>query len=355
MVKYFHHNKYNRLLLPYIDGELDLILKDAVQNHLTDCKRCREELVQIEISKKVLKAGKTEADLYNTNILWKRITTKIESADTLRSKASEGWSFQRTALKPAVIGFTIVLITALFGLWSGLLKFNPSDERVAINHSGFAFDLGLYLDIKKMPDNKKQLYDTFKAKSVSFKEISEHPTLNTNCYLNLRSTCNVNGTKLLSSNGMHTASGTPQDMARCTPVNGCRSFCPRCDCTALPSIFSYSSSFPTSARIAPAITVSMSMGNPRPRNSCIASADFRAMCTTQRLCSMNVAGQFSIRSVNGISRRSSGVSGLSSSARSQVWVVCSRKSESWIHDNSGHSFSTASRMVHLLPPPGRAD
>ncbi len=53
-------------------------------------------------------------------------------------------------------------------------------------------------------------------------------------------------------------------------------------------------------------------------NSVMLSAALRAMCTTQRLCSMKVVGQFGTSSVNGMRFRSSGVSGLSSSARSQV-------------------------------------
>ena len=36
----------------------------------------------------------------------------------------------------------------------------------------------------------------------------------------------------------------------------------------------------------------MSTGKARPMNSCMAFALARAMCTTQRLCSMNVMGQF---------------------------------------------------------------
>ena len=201
MFKYLQHKKYNRLLLPYIEGELDSKMKYGLQKHISGCERCREEVGKIEFSKKALQSGRTEVELYNSNFLWKRIAMKIESADTLRSSAIQGWSFQRTTLKPVLIGFTIVLISAVFGLWSGLLKFGPSDERVKINHSGFAFDLGLYLDIKKMPNYKEQLYDNFNAKSVGYKEISEHPTLNTNCYLNLKNTCNVNRTRLLSSNG----------------------------------------------------------------------------------------------------------------------------------------------------------
>ena len=35
-------------------------------------------------------------------------------------------------------------------------------------------------------------------------------------------------------------------------------------------------------------------------NSCIASALWRAMCTTQRLCSMKVIGQFGTSSVKGM-------------------------------------------------------
>ena len=64
------------------------------------------------------------------------------------------------------------------------------------------------------------------------------------------------------------------------------------------------------AEIAPAITTSMSMASARPMCSCIASAARRAMCTTQRLCSMKVIGQLGTSSVNGIRFKSSGFSGL---------------------------------------------
>ncbi len=72
-------------------------------------------------------------------------------------------------------------------------------------------------------------------------------------------------------------------------------------------------------------------------NSFMLSAALRAMCTTQRLCSMKVVGQLGTSRVNGMRFRSSGVSGLSSSARSQVWVTCSRSSEERIHSISGHN------------------
>ena len=70
--------------------------------------------------------------------------------------------------------------------------------------------------------------------------------------------------------------------------------------------------------------VSMSIGSALPMNSRMASADFRAMCTTQRLCSMKVIGQFGTRSVKGIRFRSLGCSGLRSRALIQVCVTCSR-------------------------------
>ena len=146
MFKYLQHKKYNRLLLPYIEGELDSKMKYGLQKHISGCERCREEVGKIEFSKKALQSGRTEVELYNSNFLWKRIAMKIESADTLRSSAIQGWSFQRTTLKPVLIGFTIVLISAVFGLWNGLLKFGPSDERVKINPSGFAFDLSDLID-----------------------------------------------------------------------------------------------------------------------------------------------------------------------------------------------------------------
>jgi hypothetical protein len=50
----------------------------------------------------------------------------------------------------------------------------------------------------------------------------------------------------------------------------------------------------------------------------MASALWRAMCTTQRLCSMKVMGQLGTSSVKGIVFRSSGFSGLRSSALAQV-------------------------------------
>jgi hypothetical protein len=43
----------------------------------------------------------------------------------------------------------------------------------------------------------------------------------------------------------------------------------------------------------------MSIGSARPMNSVMLSALSRAMCTTQRLCSMNVVGQFGTSSVKG--------------------------------------------------------
>src|ERR1017187_8915039 len=142
----------------------------------------------------------------------------------------------------------------------------------------------------------------------------------------------------------HTASGTPHSIASATPVNGCRSNSPRLLWRVLPPTFSYSSNFPTSARIAPAITVSMSMGSARPINSFMLSAALRAICTTQRLCSMNVVGQFGTSRVNGMRFRSSGVRKLSSRARCQVLVTCSRSSGALIHSISGHNLRTASRI-----------
>ena len=110
-----------------------------------------------------------------------------------------------------------------------------------------------------------------------------------------------------------TASGTPHSNASATPVNGWRRASPRSLWRLLPSgPSSYSSSLPTSARIAPAITVSRSMGKARPMNSCMAWALWRAMWTTQRLCSMKVIGQFGTSSVNGMRFRSSGFRGLRS-------------------------------------------
>jgi len=81
----------------------------------------------------------------------------------------------------------------------------------------------------------------------------------------------------------------------------------------------------------PAITVSRSIGNARPMNSCMASALWRAMCTTQRLCSMKVMGQFGTSRVKGILVRSSAFSGLRSKALIQVCVTCSRRRVSSIH------------------------
>src|SRR5271165_376282 len=141
-----------------------------------------------------------------------------------------------------------------------------------------------------------------------------------------------------------TASGTPHSIASATPVNGWRSNSPRLLCRVLPSTFSYSSSLPTSARIAPAITVSWSIDSALPMNSIMLSAALRAMCTTQRLCSIKVVGQFGTNSVNGMQLRSSGVSGLSSSARCQALVTCWRSSGDCIHSISGHNFRTASRI-----------
>ena len=142
-----------------------------------------------------------------------------------------------------------------------------------------------------------------------------------------------------------TASGTPHSSARATPVKGWRRASPRSLWRLLPSgPISYSSSLPTSARIAPAITVSRSIGKARPMKACMAWALSRAMCTTQRLCSMKVMGQFGTSRVKGIWFRSSAFSGLRSSALIQVWVTCSRSWRSAIQSISGQRRLIVSRI-----------
>jgi len=63
-------------------------------------------------------------------------------------------------------------------------------------------------------------------------------------------------------------------------------------------------------------------------NSLMDSAALRAMCTTQRLCSMKVVGQFGTSRVKGIRSRSSGLRGLSFRARTQVCATLCRNSGS---------------------------
>jgi len=78
------------------------------------------------------------------------------------------------------------------------------------------------------------------------------------------------------------------------------------------------------------------------QNSRIDSAARRAMCTTQRLCSMKVTGQLGTRSVNGISSRSRGQGAQLERTDPRGEHLLAERAFS-IQSISARDFSTASR------------
>ena len=133
--------------------------------------------------------------------------------------------------------------------------------------------------------------------------------------------------------------GTPHCSARDTPEKGWRRYLPYFPWKDFPlASSSYSSSLPTSARIAPAMSTSMLTGRSSLKNSFILFPASRATCTTHRLWAMKDTLRSGPASrVKGILFRSSAVSTLFSSAASHVFAVFSRKSASPIHKSSGQS------------------
>jgi len=201
MFTYFHNKRYDKLLLRYAEGLLDSELKDEVESHISKCNRCKEKLGHIEFCNKAFQVGNINPEINNSEILWNQIRMKIEAADLKRQNVNYSRPIPRIVFKPVFIGVSLVLFLIAISFWSDFLNLDPSGGRNITRQAGVAFDLGYYLDLKNIPDKQEEFNNTFKVKTIGINEIKRHPNLTTDCYNILKQTCNVNNTRLLTSNG----------------------------------------------------------------------------------------------------------------------------------------------------------
>jgi hypothetical protein len=201
MFRYFHNNRYDKLLLQYAEDLLDTELKDEVESHISKCKRCKEKLGNIEFCNKAFQVGSINPENNNSEILWNRIRMKIEAADPKRHSGFYRKPLPRIVFKPVFIGVSLLIFLIAISIWSDLLNPDPSGERNITQQAGVAFDLGYYLDLKDIPDKQEEFNNIFKVKTVGINEINRHPNFTTDCYKILKQTCSVDNARLLTSNG----------------------------------------------------------------------------------------------------------------------------------------------------------
>jgi len=201
MFRYFHNKRYDKLLLRYAEGLLDSELKDEVESHISNCKRCKEKLGHIEFCNKAFQVGSINPEINNSKILWNQIRMKIEAAELKRQNVNYSRPIPRIVFKPVFIGVSLVLFLIAISFWSDFLNLDPLGGRNITQQAGVAFDLGYYLDLKDIPDKQEEFNNTFKVKTIGINEIKRHPNLTTDCYKILKRTCSVNNTRLLTSNG----------------------------------------------------------------------------------------------------------------------------------------------------------
>jgi len=201
MFRYFHNNRYNKLLVQYAEGLLDSELKNEVESHISRCKICKDKLEHIEFCHKAFQAGSIIPEINNSEIIWNQIRMKIKAADLKRRSGFYSRPVRRIVFKPVFIGVSLLLFLTAISIWSDLLNFSPSGGRNITQQAGVAFDFGHYLDLKDIPDKQEEFNNTFNVKAVGINEIKRHPNFTTECYKILKRTCSVNNTRLLTSNG----------------------------------------------------------------------------------------------------------------------------------------------------------
>ncbi len=201
MFRYFHNNRYNKLLVQYAEGLLDSELKNEVESHISRCKICKDKLEHIEFCHKAFQAGSIIPEINNSEIIWNQIRMKIKAADLKRRSGFYSRPVRRIVFKPVFIGVSLLLFLTAISIWSDLLNFSPSGGRNITQQAGVAFDLGHYLDLKDIPDKQEEFNNTFNVKAVGINEIKRHPNFTTDCYKILKQTCSVDNARLLMSNG----------------------------------------------------------------------------------------------------------------------------------------------------------
>lgn len=120
------HNKINKLIWPYISGELDTVQLKVFEDHLRKCKQCRTEVENVKVIEEFFTTDKIVVPDHR---FFEKITERLQSGDEgiIRDFNVQRHNLLIISRKLAAI-VIIGLLTGVFLVrWSGLWNMNTND------------------------------------------------------------------------------------------------------------------------------------------------------------------------------------------------------------------------------------